>query len=398
MEKGEIYGALLRRLNQQVNYINCSVIEKEVEDDENDVKAFMAELWQKGIVRRINGNEYELLCTIDQLREHIIGNDSLETGGKRGEFEDEGNKPLTIETLTDAFWKTSDEEGEERKDSRRGPTSPRYRDRRRPFGRRPLSSFLDDDDDEDEDDIEEKRKRILNYIKEMPKSNMEEHTFVPYMTVHFPNSDKQLVLNWSTDSEGDIYLSDMGIFYRYLLEKLNAGEEKNTEALATAVMNKLGRTSSFGIVDNQIRNYLTNVDDKSDFDTEVNYYASQLGSFLNDLSGLFEPLEKNSAGEKKTVQEKIEDFLEKFSIVSMVLERPSAYAERITKRIIKRFMKIDPRLTKEQLMFAIEKAKDKCLKNPDTFDKVQWLNEAINELPFYSDAVYYALMVDTYYE
>ena len=213
MKNGAVYGALLRRLNLGIKYVNWNEIDDEVKEDTDDIKEVVSDVWKDGLARRINESEYELICDVEQMRSYIQRKDCIKTGENVGEYDDEAEKPISFGVFSNSNWsqveiKTDASKGKDIFSRYRESSLSRSPRRRSSM----LSAFSDWDDDERESD-EERQARIKEFIERAKGSDMEKRTFEPYMDITLPDSDKKLLLGWYTDNEGDYVLNDNGIFF-----------------------------------------------------------------------------------------------------------------------------------------------------------------------------------------
>lgn len=385
MKFGEVYGAISKRLNKGITYININSIDDEVGCDEDDIKSVADTLCQNGLARCINQSEYELICDIGQLRDFTIKKQNEGTQcTKKAENDEKGDKPVTLETIKTSEWKlaSSKEENE--------PMSLQERFRR--LGKR---RHFDIGDEEDDDDDEEMRKRILEYIRAISTYNEEDHSFEPEMRVLFPNSDIPLVLDWAQDEDGDIYLSDKGALYNYLLDKMIDKEGECAKEMVTILIAQLVKSSSFSEKDNKLINYLTGIRDTDRIRIEISYFAVQFGKYLKNVSWLLDEVKKSGDDPEAYVNNKIDKFVKDFS--KEIKENTGDFVTMVGRVYVHKIYSIDPRITRKQGIRAINELKSELLKNGVTdANVISGINDAISRLNIMSDRLFAIQKIDAY--
>lgn len=384
MKFGEVYGAISRRLNRGISYINVDSIDEEVECTDDDIKSVADTLCQNGLARRISQSEYELICDIGQLRDFTIKkqNEGL-TEGKKGEADSEGDKPISLESIKSSEWKML-----ETAESKKGPGALSERFRR---ARRRASLF---DDDEDEESEEEIRQRILNYIRTLNSYNEEEKTFEPEMRVMFPDCDKPLVLDWAQDEDGDIYFSDRGALYNYLLDKMIDKESDCAKEMVNLLISQLVKSSSFSCQDNKLINYITGIKDIDRVRIEISYFAVQFGKYLNSLSWLLDEVKRSGDDPEKYLNDKIDSFTKGF--VTNIKENIGDYVMAVGRIYVQRIYAIDPRITRKQAITVINTIKSELLKDTPDPNVISGINDAISRLNIMTDKLFTIQKLETY--
>lgn len=386
MKFGEVYGAISKRLNRGISYICISSINEEVECNEDDIKEVTDTLCQNGLARCITKNEYELICDIGQLRDFTIKkqNEGM-TGEKRAEPDSDGDKPVSLESVMSSEWKLKIDD-EDKKEKERLP----LRDRIRRSSRR--TSLFDDDDDDEND--EEARGRIIDYLKGLRNYNEEERSFEPEMRIMFPGSDTPIVLEWATDEDGDIYLTDRGALYNYLLSKMIEPESDCAKETVLILISQLVKSSSFSSEGEKLINYLTGIKDVDRVRIEISYFAVQFGKYLNSLSWLLKEAEASGNDPVGYVNKKIEDFIKTFS--THVKENIGEYVTAVGRIYVRKIFEIDPRITRKQAIETINAVKKEILS--DTLDPniISGINDAVSRLNIMSDRMFAIQKLDAY--
>ena len=108
MKNGEIYGAILKRLNNGYSCINIDSLEGELGIDIDDVKKGVQVLYESGLLRKCNPTEYEIICDVGQLRAAILSMWRGQNDEKREiEYTDQGDTPIDLEDIASAEWTLS---------------------------------------------------------------------------------------------------------------------------------------------------------------------------------------------------------------------------------------------------------------------------------------------------
>ncbi len=385
MKNGEVYGAISRRLNKGISYINIDSIDEEVECTVDDVKGVAEALCQNGLARCISQSEYELICDIGQLRDFTIKKQNEGVAGEKKEVNDsEGDKPVSLESIKSSEWKIA---GPKNEKSER----PTLSERMRRSGRR-VSSFFDDDEDEDDEEL---RRKILSYISNLSSYNEENRSFEPEMRVVFPDSGIPLVLDWGQDEDGDIYLSDRGALYNYLLDKMIDKESECAKQTVSILISQLVKSSSFSSEDDKLINYLTGVKDIDRVRVEISYFAVQFGKYLNSLSWLLDEVKRSGDDPEKYVNDKIDSFVKGFA--THIKENKGDYVTAVGRIYVQRIYAIDPRITKKQAIGAINAIKAELLKDGDPDPNIiAGINDAVSRLNIMTDKLFAIQKLEVY--
>jgi hypothetical protein len=264
------------------------------------------------------------------------------------------------------------------------------RDRIRRSSRR--TSLFDDDDDDEND--EEARGRIIDYLKGLRNYNEEERSFEPEMRIMFPGSDTPIVLEWATDEDGDIYLTDRGALYNYLLSKMIEPESDCAKETVLILISQLVKSSSFSSEGEKLINYLTGIKDVDRVRIEISYFAVQFGKYLNSLSWLLKEAEASGNDPVGYVNKKIEDFIKTFS--AHVKENIGEYVTAVGRIYVRKIFEIDPRITRKQAIETINAVKKEILS--DTLDPniISGINDAVSRLNIMSDRMFAIQKLDAY--
>ena len=366
MKYGEVFGAVSRELNRGKMRINLRTLESSVEADEDDVEAAMVRLWENGLVRKINNEEFELICDVSQLREFILKDHrELDESKKDGEYSNEGDKPLTLEEIKNTKWEL-DKKSIKKETSTFDSL----------FGRKSdFDPFSDGDEEEKKESVQQIREKVKGFLREMSAYDEETQSFEPDLGIVFPGSDTRLVLEWQSDEDGDLYLTDKGCFYDYLLNKMPNKENLCTLDLIDMLLTGLEKKTAFVKMEHKLGNYLTGVETRDSLRSEVNYYVYQLGGYIQELSWLLDPKLN-----EKSIEEKLEEFAESYSWDQKLSLSELLSAGARGRVYLRQILSVDPRMTRHEALRAARRIRERMIigQVPDHY--IRGIDETIEQL------------------
>lgn len=390
MKHGEVYGVILRQLNKGQSSISLPYITSVVEGDSDDVEEAVSVLHQQGIVRKINQKEYELVCDIGQLRDFVLScGKTAEAGLFTGEYNEFGDTPITLEDIENDRWQLYVEEkkAEEKKGD---PFSAFERHRRE---RRRHSYELEDDDDDEDDGII--KLRVKGYLGEMNGYDPDTKSFEPEMRICFPSSDRILRLEWDEDSDGDLFLTDRGSYYEYLLERLGGESSQSAKEMADYILVDMERRSSFGKDGHKLINYLTDVKNRDRLRIEVNYYAIQFGKHLKEFDCILKHYSQPCGDINNLVNEKINTFVEEFKPEGVKLQELIRSGGAVN-AVLYAICLIHPSITREQAQDTAYRLSLKHKNKVKIAGVGMELDSLVSQILGYSDRSFNMIKIDAY--
>ena len=390
MKYCEFYGALLSRLNRNISYINISVLNEELGFDKSDTERLVEDVCRKGLARKINDTEYELICDISQLRDFVLELENASISATiKGDYSEDGSKPISLGEIAEGDWNIKEVEKKEEE-------SPfeRLRRRRREGRERLHSLFDDDDDDDDEGSHERASEEFKGYIMQMRTYNPEDETFEPELRAYFPGGKEYIILGYGIDEDKDLFLTDKCSLYNYLLGKMPFKEDECSKDLASQFIAKLVRSSSFMRTNNEITNFVTGSTGMEYLRKEIDYYYTQYGTFLSSIPW-FVKLEPVSDEEYKTaLNQKTEEFLKQCAAGEVDLSAPRGLSVSASKTIIYKIISLDPRISKDEAIEIAIRLKACASSTPSLSESVTFVDAAINMLQAYSISTYNSVKID----
>lgn len=393
MKNGAIYGALLRRLNLGIKYVNCNEIDGEVKEDEDDIKEAVEQVWRDGLARRINECEYELVCSIEQMRSYVQEKDRIKTSSDAGEYDDKAEKPISFDVFSSSRWEQPAPNPKAAKSA--NDVFSRYRESSRARTRRRCSSFLSDWDDDEEESDETRQNKIKGFIEKAKNVDLEKQTFEPYMDIYFPGTEKKFIFGWYVDSDGDYTIHDNELVYEYLKEKTN-GELEN--GMLTSILTRLCDDSPLSFSNKHLEDYLMRAENSEDFENALLTYINAYFGILKGLSKIVKCFERSKDEVQDAINKRVEEMLlsEKEEIGRIVRTSPLIGLHRDT-RLIDKIVGVDIRITKEQAVEAMHKLRDGIDKTSfQDYEIIRRITSIITEISGYENDEFDILKINTF--
>ena len=328
MKNGEIYNLLLRYLNQGKTRINTERIEDEITGEESDAQAVLSFLRSSSMARKINDKDYELICTVRELRDLVLGLETdISSGDTEASYCKEADAPISFSDLVKGEWTLAEE---------KAPTRHARRD-----------GAEEAEEEESDEKKKERQERVKSIFKEISGYNGDAHAIPPYFAqARLPDGYDQPILRWGVDKDNDCYITDNGAAYNYFLSVLNRhGVEYSAEHAKAIVRYSILWDDDLLSADKEVRALsIENAEGKDHVYRYVSVYCAGYGRLLMNSKDIVSLLTDNEEAE---VEKKLNSFVKETN--------PTSLDGVSVAHFIGRLLSIDPRITIDQARATLKR-------------------------------------------